>query len=137
MKKINLIMLMIVALSFSYSCSGQTEKKNENATAVSENSNIEVVYFHYARRCVTCKIVESTTNSVVQELYGDKIPFSGLNLDEAEGKNKAEELGVAGQSLLIVKGDTKINITNEGFMYARTNPEKFKEIISEKVASLL
>ena len=137
MKKINLVIFMIVALSFSYSCSGQTEKKNENATAVSETGNVEVVYFHYARRCATCKIVESTTNDAVNELYGTKIPFAAYNLDTPEGKQKAEEIGVSGQALLVVNGEKKANIINEGFMYARTNPEKYKQVISEKVASLL
>jgi hypothetical protein len=137
MKKINLVIFMIVALSFSYSCSGQTEKKNENATVVSETGNIEVVYFHYTRRCATCKIVESTTNDAVIELYGTKIPFAAYNLDTPEGKQKSEEIGVSGQALLVVNGEKKVNIINEGFMFARTNPEKYKQVISEKVASLL
>ncbi|MCA1747346.1 MAG: nitrophenyl compound nitroreductase subunit ArsF family protein, partial [Bacteroidales bacterium] len=107
------------------------------ATVVSESGNIEVVYFHYTRRCVTCKIVESTTNDVVIDLYGDKIPFTSYDLDQWDGKQKAQELGVMGQALLIVNGEKMINIINEGFMYSRTNPEKYKQVISEKVTSLL
>ncbi len=137
MKKINLVIFMIVALSFSYSCSGQTEKNNENETVVSQTGDIEVYYFHYTRRCATCKIVESTTNDAVNELYGTKIPFAAYNLDTTEGKKKAEEIGVSGQALLVVNGEKKVNIINEGFMLARTNPEKYKQVISEKVASLL
>ena len=137
MKKINLVIFMIVALSFSYSCSGQTEKKNENETVVSQTGDIEVYYFHYTRRCSTCKLVESTTNDVVIDLYGDKIPFTSYDLDQWEGKQKAQEIGVMGQALVIVNGEKMINIINEGFMYARTNPEKLKQVISEKVTSLL
>jgi len=37
---------------------------------------------------------------------------------------------------LVVKGNKKVNLTNEGFMYARTNPKKFKSIIKEKVDKL-
>jgi (2Fe-2S) ferredoxin len=37
----------------------------------------------------------------------------------------------------LVKGDQKINLTNEGFMYAVVKPEKFKEIINEKVDGML
>ena len=36
-----------------------------------------------------------------------------------------EKLGVNSQTLLIVKGDQKINITNEGFLYAVSQPQKF------------
>ncbi len=49
----------------------------------------------------------------------------------------AKQLGVSGQTLLLVKGAQKINLTNEGFMYAVPKPEKFKEIINEKVEFLL
>ncbi len=73
----------------------------------------------------------------LKSFYGDKIPFSSVNLDEAYGKALAKKLGVAGQTLLIVKGETKINITNEGFMYARNNPDKFKSIIKEKIDPLV
>jgi hypothetical protein len=63
--------------------------------------------------------------------------FQSLNLEEASNKTIAEKLGVSGQTLLIVKGDRKINLTNEGFMYAVVKPEKFKEIINEKVDGLM
>ena len=46
-------------------------------------------------------------------------------------------MDVSGQTLLIVSGDTKINITNEGFMNAHSNPEKLKQIIKEKIDLLL
>jgi hypothetical protein len=136
MKQINLFIVAAMALTFSVSCSGQSEKKDNN-TIVSEAGNIEVVYFHNARRCMTCNLVESVSSEAVSETYGEKIPFKGYNLEDAEGKSRAQELGVGGQALLIVKGDTKINITNEGFMYARSNPDKLKQVITEKINSLL
>jgi len=52
-------------------------------------------------------------------------------------KEKAEKIGVAGQTLVIVKGETKINLTNEGFMYARSNPGKLETLIKEKIDPLL
>jgi len=58
-------------------------------------------------------------------------------MDNATGKAIAEKLQITGQTLLLVKGTQKINITNEGFLYARTNPEKFRSIIKEKVDGLL
>jgi hypothetical protein len=38
--------------------------------------------------------------------------------------------------LLVVKGDTKIELTAQGFMYARTDPEKFRQIMKEKIQPL-
>jgi hypothetical protein len=105
-------------------------------------AKIEAYYFHNTARCVTCKTVEAEAKQDIETLYpnlvkdGD-ISFTALNLEEANGKTAASKLGVSGQTLLIVKGDKKIDITNEGFLYARTNPAKLKKIIKEKVDGLL
>ena len=54
-----------------------------------------------------------------------------------EVEKQAKKLkNVSGQSLLIVGGGKQINITREGFMNARNNPEKLKDIIQNKVKSL-
>ena len=63
--------------------------------------------------------------------------FQAVNIEEDANKAIVEKLKIAGQTLLLVKGDAKINLTNEGFMYAMNNPEKFKSIIKEKVDGLL
>jgi hypothetical protein len=81
--------------------------------------------------------VESEAKNDLQSFYNGKVTFKSINLDDASNKALAEKLQVSGQSLLLVKGNTKINITNEGFMYARSNPEKFKAVIKEKVDGLL
>jgi hypothetical protein len=96
-----------------------------------------VYYFHFTRRCLTCQAVENVTKEALEEYYGNKVTFTGLNLDETDGVEKGKVLGIDGQTLIIVSGDTKINLTNEGFMYARANPDKLKSLIKEKVDSLL
>lgn len=102
-----------------------------------KEAKVEVYYFHTNTRCVTCRTVESEAKADVKELFGDDVSFAAYNLDEAKGEAKGKELGVNSQSLIVVKDDKKINLTNEGFMYARTNPEKFKEIIEKKIKPLL
>jgi hypothetical protein len=136
MKRLNFLIVMIMALGMNSSCSAQSEKKDQHQQ-LSEAKDVEVFYFHYTRRCETCQAVEMETNKAIVELYGEQVHFAGLNLDEPEGTKKAKELGVNGQTLLIVSGDTKINITNEGFLYARSNPDKLKQIISDKITPLL
>jgi hypothetical protein len=75
-------------------------------------------------------------------LYADqvktgKVSFTALNLEESTGKTVGDRLGVNSQTLLIVKGDLKINITNEGFLYAVSKPDKFRDIIKEKIDPLI
>ena len=115
-----------------------------NAQETSESSRIngllpqvEVYYFHFSSRCVTCKTVEAEAKADVESLYDGVVSFHAINLDEKSSEALADRLKVSGQSLLIVKGEMKINITNEGFLYARSNPKKFKAIIKEKIDSLL
>ncbi len=135
MKTIKMISLLFIVASVSISCSGQTG--NNKNPSVKKADDVQVYYFHNARRCATCKAVEAESKKAVVELYGSKVPFVAYNLEEDEGEQKAKELGVSGQTLLIVSGDTKINITNEGFMHARNNPDKLKQIIKDKIDPLM
>lgn len=114
-------------------CNAQNAKKE---TVVIGNQ-VEAYYFHNTSRCVTCKTVEAEAKADLENLYGGQVTFKALNLEDDATKPIAEKLQVSGQTLLIVKGNQKINLTNEGFMYARTNPAKFKSIIKEKVDKLL
>jgi len=122
------------------SCAGKTEKSLQ-VSAVPGN-DVEVYYFHMTTRCVTCKAVEAEARKNVEMLYPElfksgRISFTALNLEEATGKSVGERLGVNSQTLLIVNGDQKINITNEGFLYAVSQPQKFTEVMKSKIDPLL
>lgn len=140
MKTYKLIITLFLISQF-FACNGQTSNTEVKASA--DNSDkIEAYYFHFTARCTTCRAVESNAKEDLETLYPNQvkeglITFQSVNLDEDSSKPLAKKLGVSGQTLLLVKGDQKINITNEGFMYAVSNPEKFKEIINEKVDGLL
>jgi hypothetical protein len=120
------------------SCNAQTDQK----ASASQKGDVEVYYFHMTTRCVTCRTVEAEARKNVEMLYADKvkagtISFTSLNLEEATGKSMGEKLGVNSQTLLIVKGDQKINITNEGFLYAVSQPQKFAEVMKSKIDPLV
>jgi len=134
MKTIKFLFVVLMAISMNISCNAQDNKKEAET---SKSDKVEAYYFHFTARCITCKTVEAEAKAGIESLYGGKVPFQAINLDEESGKALAEKLQVSGQTLLIVKGDEKINITNEGFMYARSNPEKLKSIIKEKVDGLM
>ena len=133
MKKIILFIFAIILINNLFS-NAQTATKETKSVL---SGKVEAWYFHMSVRCVTCKAVEAEAKKDLESLYGDKVSFLALNLEDDANKAIVEKLKISGQSLLLVKGDRQINITNEGFKYARNNPEKFKSIIKEKVDGLL
>jgi hypothetical protein len=139
MRKLFLLSFALLMLA-SISCNSQTNQKP--APAISDNNDVEVYYFHMTTRCVTCKTVEAEARKNIEMLYPaqvktGKITFIALNLEEASGKSFSEKLGVNSQTLLIVKGEQKINITNEGFLYAVSQPQKFAEVMKSKIDPLM
>jgi hypothetical protein len=62
--------------------------------------------------------------------------FKGLNLDDASTKTIAGKLGVGGQTLLVVCGNKKVDLTSKGFLYAN-NPDKIKGEIKKAVETVL
>ncbi len=134
MKKLVFLSLALLLMAGSWSCKPKTTNNGEIANT---SDQVEVYYFHFTARCTTCRGVEAETRTDLANLYGDKVPFQSVNLDEEPGKALGDKLQVAGQALVIVKGSTKIDITNEGFLYALNDPEKFKTIIKENVDPLL
>ncbi|HEX2970279.1 MAG TPA: nitrophenyl compound nitroreductase subunit ArsF family protein [Bacteroidales bacterium] len=148
MKK-HVLLLLIVFVFFALACNSQKrEKENSSsvnsltATADNTSDRIDAYYFHFTARCVTCRTIEESTKSNLQALYPEHIrsgliTFKSFNLDNDSCRVFAGTLGVSGQTLLLVKGDQKINLTNEGFMYSVSKPDKFRDIINEKVEFLL
>jgi hypothetical protein len=138
MKTIKIILALTLLLPI-VACNAQTEKKDVK-TGLPDK--IEAYYFHFTTRCSTCRTVEAQAKESIEILYPDminqgKITFQSINLEDASSKELAERLQISGQTLLLVKGDQKINITNEGFMYAVSQPEKLKAVIKEKIDGLL
>jgi hypothetical protein len=113
----------------------------EEADGLSKDK-VEVIYFHLTRRCVTCQAVENVARDAVKELYPAEVEkgtvvFRTLNIEDKSSEADAKRVGATGQCLLIVSGDTRIDLTSEGFMNARNSPEKFREEIKKAVDPLL
>lgn len=138
MKQFVMFGFALVMMLCNLSCNAQDNKKAEAKTSVS--NKVEVYYFHFTRRCNTCISVEATTKQAFETLYADKIKkgeysFKAINLDDASSKTIAEKLSVGGQTLLVVCGNNKVDITDKGFMNAH-NLEKMKAIISKTISDL-
>ena len=127
MKKIQLLSITIVLLFVNFISNAQT----------GNTAKVQAYYFHNQVRCTTCKTVEAEAKADLKELYGEKVTFQALNLEEKSTEPIAQKLKVSGQTLLVVKGDKQVNLTNEGFLYAVNDPDKFKKIIKEKVDPLV
>ncbi|HPE77773.1 MAG TPA: nitrophenyl compound nitroreductase subunit ArsF family protein [Draconibacterium sp.] len=127
MKKSLFLCILFTALFSGFLVNAQTGSK----------AKIQAYYFHNQVRCETCKTVESEAKLDLKELYGDKVSFQALNLEDKATQEIAKKLKVSGQTLLVVNGSKQVNLTNEGFLYAVTNPVKFKSIIKEKVDPLV
>ena len=66
MKRILFLSLMFTFLMSSLSLEAQNKKTQKVATTVS--NKIEVYYFHYTRRCITCNAVETVTKEAIAEM---------------------------------------------------------------------
>ena len=140
MKTLKTGLLALIVWSAVLTCNAQTTENVKDAKQV--ENNIEIYYFHFSKRCATCNAVETETKSVLKKHYSNKfekgeIAFTSLNLDEKADKKFGKKLKISGQTLLIVQGKNRINLTNDAFLNARTNPEKFHTALRSKIDELL
>jgi hypothetical protein len=133
MKKIVLFFSLVLATGIVTAQSLQAQQ----ATA---ETLLEVYYTHSTNRCAGCKAIEKQTMETLNsdfksEIESGKIKFTAVNIDEPANKKFVEEYEVWGSSLFIkISGSDKtIDLTRDGFAFARTKPEKFRA----KLASTL
>ena len=134
---ITFFLLTILSLSLLNGCNS-ANSESTSLKEINETSNVKVYYFHFTHRCATCNAVEDVTKSALNEFYPTQvksglITFQSLNLEEKSGEALAKKLKVEGQTLLFVKGNSQINLTDDAFLNARSNPDKFKSKIKEKL----
>jgi hypothetical protein len=134
------VLLLLVVSFFTVSCIA-ADKKTEKAV-VTKSSKVEVYYFHYSRRCITCNAVESESKASIAALYPaqfkkGQITFMSVNLDEKGSEVIAAKCKAEGQSLLIISGSNRADLTDKGFMYAKSSPEKLKAEFKKAIDPLL
>ena len=111
----------------------------EKVTAADQkaDSQVQVYYFHATRRCATCEAVEAETRKVIDENYGKKVSFESINNEEDKNNPLIEMYEISGQTLLVIKGDEVVDLTNEAFLNARTSPAKFEKKLKAAIDKLL
>jgi len=132
MKTVKSLVLFLFVVAFVFIGNAETPK----STKV-EGEKTKVYYFHSTRRCQTCMAIEKETKSVLKEQpYSDakengELVFKSYNIENAVNKKLVDELGVSGSSLLVIKGDEKIDLTSKAFMYALKQPEKLQQALRD------
>ena len=140
MKKLISLSVVLLVVSFLSVNTLAADKKTQ--TTVSKATKIEVYYFHFTRRCVTCQAVETETKTAISALYPAQakkglITFKAVNLDEKKSEALAKKCKAEGQALLVISGSKRIDLTEQGFMYAKSSPNKLKAELKKTIDPLL
>ena len=116
-------------------------------TLVVQAQRVEVRYFHGKQRCITCRSIEKCAKEVLDESFASqqkskKISMKVIDFSTEQGKPVAADHKVSFSSLFIVKIDkngkeTRIDLTRQGFQYAKRNPGEFKKILKEEITKAL
>ena len=114
---------------------------------VMQAQRVEVRYFHGKQRCITCRSIEKCAKEVLEESFASqqkkkKISMKVFDISTEQGKPVAADHKVSFSSLFIVKIDkkgkeTRIDLTRQGFQYAKRNPGEFKKILKEEITKAL
>ncbi len=123
------------------------EKQEKCSYGIDQESDIiEILSFHGAGRCSTCKAVEYLTREVVEqefsrEFRAGKLRMSVIDITTKMGKALAAKYEVTSSSLYINKwsdgSESRNNMTDQLFAKAQSSPNEFKLQIQSKIESLL
>lgn len=125
---------------------GSKSKAEATATEEKQSNRIEVLYFHGAQRCITCRAIEANTVALLDSLYSKekengKIIFKVIDISKKENEQIADKYEVTWSSLFVNgwkdRKETVNNLTEFSFSNARNAPDKFKEGIKSKIDELL
>ena len=118
------------------------------STLMAQNptQKLEVLYFHATRRCPTCMAIEENTRKTLNTYFSDQlkkgiIKLTIINVDEDKNKAIAEKYEATGSSLFLTKTisgkESKTDLTDYAFSYARNSPDKFISGLKDKINELL
>ncbi|MFA5656390.1 MAG: nitrophenyl compound nitroreductase subunit ArsF family protein [Dysgonamonadaceae bacterium] len=135
-----ILFMGVVAISTQSCNSATTDNTTSEKETLAENQElvkVKAYYFHATRRCATCQAVEAVSKEAIKEYYGDKVTFESINRDEEKENPLMTKYKVNGQTLLIINGEKKVDLTNDAFLNARTNPDKFKRKLKSTIDSMM
>jgi len=142
MKEVISFLILITLVTGSYACTGNSSSNSSGTLLVNPVKKVEVYYFHFSRRCTTCINVENESRKSVETLYPEQVKkgevtFQSVNLDEKDGEATGAKYKIEGQTLVVISGDKRVDLTDKGFLYANNSPDKLKAEIKKAVDGML
>jgi hypothetical protein len=135
MKKLVLVFVFLLPIGLLM----QAQDNKDAATP-----KVEVYYFHATMRCPTCMAIEEQTKKTLddnfaEELKSGTVKLTVLNLEEKENKAITEQFEIGWSSLILYVPDSKktVNLTEDAFAKARTNPEDFRLELKDNIQQML
>ncbi|MCZ7558161.1 MAG: nitrophenyl compound nitroreductase subunit ArsF family protein [Bacteroidia bacterium] len=132
-----ILSLLLCFIMLSPDTVAQTVQKSAEKAEVKA---VQILYFHGARRCSTCKAIEKVAKNTVKDRYaGDaRVVFRTLNHEDKKNAALVEKYQIAGSSL-IIQGTGKAfkDLTSECFQYARNDPGKLQSLVISTVDGYL
>lgn len=138
------IMIFVAAMMSVVACGARSESKQISTDA--NEQRVEVIYFHGKQRCLTCMAIEKLAREVVETQFASalasgELVFKVVDISTKEGERIADKYEVTWSSIFINKVDGKRekvnNLTDFAFSNARSNPDKFKQGIADKINELI
>lgn len=135
MKNLKITLVILFAAIAVMSCKNSTDKNELNEP----DAKVIVYYFHGEQRCATCNAVEEVTKSTIEEYFADNedVAFVVVDFSKDENEELANKYEIAFSSLIIVSGDDVIDLTDDAFANARSNPDELEEMINDQVNKYL
>ncbi len=144
---------MLCSVGLAIAGSGETPVTDPNRSEeVSATQNagesqrqIMVYYFHGARRCKTCLLIENTAHDIVsslfaKELEGGEMAWKTVNYDEPDHNHFLKDFGLVSSSLVIVEmkdGEpADFEILQEAWSLAR-DKRAFEQYIEQSMLKYL
>ena len=129
MKNVLLILTLCVGM---VACSGG-KSKNVTENQQTRRNVVEVLFFHGAQSCASCKAIERTTEELLEE-YKEAIERGDViysNLDLIDHEARAEKYGIIWSSLLVIDYDNDGNervtdLTDHAYTDVMTDSERLK-----------
>lgn len=140
MKQLFAIGILLLSL---VGCGGRNVQKSTESTLENSSDAAVVVFvFHAAQRCATCKAIDVVVADVLENDFSDDVKSGKIVLRDVDGSKPenrplVEKYEVYSTSLLLDAGGTVTNLTNDAFQYARSNPDKLKEILRANISKAL
>ncbi len=138
MKNKTLFILTLFFVFVFYSCKTGNKDIANSENIVSQESTDVIAYYFYGKiRCATCIAVEKVTKEVIRRDYAENVIFQTIDREEDKNEELIKKYKVAGQTLLLVKGNEVINLTNMAFLLARNAPEEYETRLKSTIETML